>query len=62
MDETRQELRHELDRAYRLISAVRVSGDVVDIVAEIRQRLRHAYELAAPGDQPEEPKEDDAHG
>lgn len=41
-----EELKKELDRAYRLVSALRVDGDAVDVVSGIRAHLRRAWTLA----------------
>lgn len=35
-----------LDSAFKLLSAIPVSGDGVEIMAEARARLRNAYKLA----------------
>jgi len=41
-----EELKKEIDTAYRLIAAVPVHGDTVEVMAEARQRLRMAYKLS----------------
>lgn len=42
------ELQKELNGALRLISALSVSGDAVEIVAAAKQKLRRALELSKP--------------
>lgn len=42
------DLQKELDGAYKLLSAVPVSGDAVEVMAAARERLRAAYKLAGP--------------
>lgn len=37
----------ELDQAYKLLSAIPVQGDSVDIMYAARERLRKAFALAA---------------
>lgn len=44
------EIQKQLDKAFTLISAIPVSGDVVDIMAMAREHLRSAYNLAGEGD------------
>ncbi len=39
-------LKQELDQAYKLVSALRVEGDAVDVVSGIRAHLRRAWTLA----------------
>ena len=41
-----KELKKELDQAYKLVSALRVDGDAVDVVSGIRAHLRRAWTLA----------------
>ena len=41
-----KELKQELDQAYKLVSALRVDGDAVDVVSGIRAHLRRAWTLA----------------
>lgn len=48
------ELQKELDQAFKLVSAVPVSGDGVDMMAAARESLRRAYQLAAPPDEEKE--------
>lgn len=50
------EVQKELDRAFRLLSGIAVSGDGVELMAAARESLRKAYKLAVPE------KEDDADG
>lgn len=50
------ELQKEINQAFKLVSAVPVSGDRVDVMAAARESLRRAYQLAAPPD--DEEKED----
>lgn len=37
----------EIDEAFKLLSAIHVAGDAVDVMAGVREHLRHAYKLAA---------------
>lgn len=46
------ELKKELENAYRLLSMLSFSGDAVDVAAACRMSLRKAIQLA--GDRPEE--------
>lgn len=46
MSEKKTDLKTEIDAAFKLVSAISVSGDVVDVVATIRAHLREAYRLA----------------
>ena len=46
MSEKKADLKTEINTAFKLVSALSVNGDVVDIVAEIRVHLREAYRLA----------------
>lgn len=55
MSEKKTDLKTEIDAAFKLVSAVSVSGDVVDIVAKIRVHLREAYRLAEAAEKKEEP-------
>ncbi len=48
------ELQKELDRAFKLISAICVSGETVEVMAAARESLRRAYQLAAPPDEEKE--------
>lgn len=41
-----KELKKELDQVYKLVSALRVDGDAVDVVSGIRAHLRRAWTLA----------------
>lgn len=41
------DLQKEINEVFKLISAISVSGDAVDIMAAVRVRLRSAYNLAA---------------
>lgn len=38
-----KEMMKELDNAYKLLSAIPVSGDYVDVLAEARVKLRTVY-------------------
>lgn len=49
-----KELQKELKGALRLISALSVSGDAVDIVAAAKQKIRRALELSEPAPDGEE--------
>lgn len=42
------DLQKEIDQAFKLISAVPVSGDGVDVMSAAREHLRAAYQMAAP--------------
>lgn len=50
MSEKKKDLKTELDTAFKLISALAVSGDTVDVIAAVREHLREhlraAYRLA----------------
>lgn len=46
MSEKKKDLKTELDTAFKLISALAVSGDTVDVIAAVREHLRTAYRLA----------------
>ncbi len=48
------ELRKELEEAFKLISAVPVNGGNVDVMAEARERLRRAYQMASEAEKGEE--------
>ena len=41
------ELQKEIDQAFKLLSAIQVSGDGVDKMAAARRHLRDAYQMAA---------------
>lgn len=41
-----ERLKKHLERVYANVSKLKVSGDAVDIVYEIREELREAYRLA----------------
>ena len=51
------ELQRELDEVFRLISAIPVSGESVEVMAMARERLRRAYQQAGKAE-----KEEDEHG
>lgn len=42
-------LQKELDRAFRLLAAIPVAGDGVELMASARESLRRAYQLAGQG-------------
>lgn len=42
------EAQKELDRAFRLLSGIAVSGDGVELMAAARESLRKAYQLSGP--------------
>lgn len=42
------ELQQELDRVYKLLGTVRVSGDDVEAMAAARMGLRRCYQMAQP--------------
>ena len=46
MRETLHEIKAELTEAYSLLSMIAVSGDNVDRLAEVRVRLRKAFQMA----------------
>lgn len=46
MKETLHEIKSELTEAYSLLSMIAVSGDNVDRLAEVRVRLRKAFQMA----------------
>lgn len=39
-----------MERAYKAVSSLKVSGDVVDTVYEIREELRQAYRMVCEGE------------
>ncbi len=41
------DIQKKIDQAFKLVSAIPVSGDGVDIMASVRLRLRDAYQMAA---------------
>lgn len=41
------DLQKEINQAFKLISAICVSGEAVEVVAAARESLRQAYQLAA---------------
>lgn len=45
------DLQKELDQAFKLISAVPVSGDGVDVMSAAREHLRAAFQMAAPAEE-----------
>ena len=55
MSEKKTDLKTEINTAFKLVSALSVNGDVVDIVAEIRVHLREAYRLAEAAEKKEGP-------
>ena len=48
------ELQKELDEVFRLISAIPVSGESVEVMAMARERLRRAYQQAGRTEKEEE--------
>lgn len=42
-----ERIKRHLERAYDEVSKLKVSGDVVDIVYEIREEIRQAYRVAS---------------
>lgn len=40
------DLQKEIDKAFKLVSAISVSGDVVDVMAAVRNHLRAAFDMA----------------
>lgn len=45
------DLQKEIDQAFKLVSAIPVNGDSVDIMAKVRNHLRSAYNLAAESEE-----------
>lgn len=45
-----EELKKNLDQAYKLLSTVYVRGDYVDVMSKIRDLLRTAYKIAEQND------------
>lgn len=41
-----EELRKELNAAYKLIDAIPVRGDMIEVMFEARNHLRKAYKMA----------------
>lgn len=41
-----EELKNELAEVFRLLSVIPVSGDNVEVMAAVKERLRKAYKLA----------------
>lgn len=41
------DIQREIDAAFKLVSAIPVRGDAVDLMAAVREHLRSAYNLAA---------------
>lgn len=41
-----KELMEEIENAFKLISAISVNGDGVDVIAGARESLRKAYKIA----------------
>lgn len=41
-----EELKKELNAAYKLVDAVPVRGDMIEVMAEARRHLRQAYKIA----------------
>lgn len=50
------DLQKQINGAYQLLAAVPVSGDMVEVMAEARQRLRAAYHMAGKAET--EPQEE----
>lgn len=44
------EIQKQIDNSFKLISAIPVSGDAVDIMAMARKHLKSAYNLAGEGE------------
>ena len=42
----KEEIRKDLEDVFTLLSSIPVRGDGVDIMAGVREKLRHAYKLA----------------
>ena len=40
-----EELRKELNTAYKLVDAIPVRGEMIEVMAQARQHLRNAYKL-----------------
>ena len=43
MSEKKKDLKTELDAAFKLISALAVSGDTVDVIAAVREQIGRAH-------------------
>lgn len=41
-----EELKKELNAVYKLVDAIPVRGEMIEIMAEARQRLRQAYKIS----------------
>ncbi|MEY8261332.1 hypothetical protein AALA80_13400 [Oscillospiraceae bacterium 50-60] len=41
-----EELKKEMNAAYKLMDAIPVRGDMIEVMAEARRHLRAAYKLA----------------
>ena len=41
-----EDIKRELEEAYKMLSAIAVSGESVDVMAMAREHLRRAYKLA----------------
>lgn len=41
-----EELKKEMNVAYKLMDAIPVRGDMIEVMAEARRHLREAYKLA----------------
>lgn len=50
-DKNSNQIQAEISNAFQLLSAARVSGELVEIVAAVKMSLRRAYQMAA--DKPE---------
>lgn len=46
MENEIKRLKNHLERVYQEISKLQVSGDVVDVIAEVREELREAMRMA----------------
>lgn len=46
MENEIKRLKRNLERAYAEVSKLKVSGDVVDVIAEVREELRQAMRMA----------------
>ena len=45
------DIQKEIDQAFKLLSAIPVSGDYVEIMAAAKEHTRKAYQLAEEGEQ-----------
>ena len=56
------EIMKELDEAYKLLGAISVAGDAVDVMAGAKGHIRRAYKLAAPPEELQNRSEVESNG